>query len=555
MFLKKFDYLSYPLTLYFNNYSSHSSIISGIITIITYLLCFILTIYVSKDFLFKENPNAYTYNKVIYDAGSFPLNSSSMFHFVYISPSLNINEGYFEIFGILNNYVNIFNDDGHRINFDHYMYKPCVNIKVKDNKIHNLIDFELYNTSFCISSFYNSSTKDIISINDKKFIYPILSHGMSHPNSTFYGIFFQKCINSTLNNNNCKSEKEINSFMSQQTNIGVDIINQEIDVKNYKEPFIKSFYKITSGLSEGFTANHLNFQPLIIKSHDKLFLSNKAHEEISYIFEENERQEWKSEYGIFNCVYLWMQNKAIIFERNYKRLENVLADAGGIIKILITIGTWINYFFAKFITYRDINLIIRKYIDIHENLKVSHLIKLNNSSIIKKKNLNLNQITSFSHYLSTKIRKNNNNHSTNLDGSVLKLNNCLGQIQNSKKIKNKNNKKHVNVVESPSNIRFRRNRNLPSQVENSKITFKDYFKWIINNYKCTNNIKKNRKQVNYLHIIEKYYQKIISEEEMFYLAYEVNYMRNYVNNIENDNKNIHNSGKIIDEISSLFKLN
>ena len=552
MFLKKFDYLSYPLTLYFNNYSSHSSIISGIITIITYLLCFILTIYVSKDFLFKENPNAYTYNKVIYDAGLFPLNSSSMFHFVYISPSLNINEGYFEIFGILNNYVNIFNDDGHRINFDHYMYKPCVNIKVKDNKIHNLIDFELYNTSFCISSFYNSSTKDVISINDKKFIYPILSHGMSHPNSTYYGIFFQKCINSTLNNNNCKSEKEINSFMSQQTNIGVDIINQEIDVKNYKEPFIKSFYKITSGLSEGFTANHLNFQPLIIKSHDKIFLSNKAHEEVSYIFEENERQEWKSEYGIFNCVYLWMQNKAIIFERNYKRLENVLADAGGIIKILITIGTWINYFFAKFITYRDINLIIRKYIDIHENLKVSQLIKLKNSSIIKK-NLDLNQITSFSHYLSTKIRKNNNNHSTNLDGSVLKLNNCLGQIQNSKK--KKNNKKHVNIVESPSNIKFRRNRNLSSQVENSKITFKDYFKWIINNYKCTNNIKKNRKQVNYLHIIEKYYQKIISEEEMFYLAYEVNYMRNYVNNVENDNKNIHNSGRIIDKISSLFKLN
>ena len=32
-------------------------------------------------------------------------------------------------------------------------------------------------------------------------------------------------------------------------------------------------------------------------------------------------------------------------------------------------------------------------------------------------------------------------------------------------------------------------------------------------------------------------------------------MRNYVNNVENDNKNIHNSGRIIDKISSLFKLN
>ncbi len=597
MFLKKFDYLSYPLTLYFNNYSSHSSIISGIITIITYLLCFILTIYVSKDFLFKENPNAYTYNKVIYDAGSFPLNSSSMFHFVYISPSLNINEGYFEIFGILNNYVNIFNDDGHRINFDHYMYKPCVNIKVKDNKIHNLIDFELYNTSFCISSFYNSSTKDIISINDKKFIYPILSHGMSHPNSTFYGIFFQKCINSTLNNNNCKSEKEINSFMSQQTNIGVDIINQEIDVKNYKEPFIKSFYKITSGLSEGFTANHLNFQPLIIKSHDKLFLSNKAHEEISYIFEENERQEWKSEYGIFNCVYLWMQNKAIIFERNYKRLENVLADAGGIIKILITIGTWINYFFAKFITYRDINLIIRKYIDINENIRATQLVKLKNKVDIfstANRNLGISQFSHFSQFANknkyisnnndiivnvidndnddnnesicmkniinkTNINKNSNKN-INLNCSSLKLNHYSNNSFSVLKEKKKSTDKQSNfVVDSPSNINFRKTKNYNSFYEKTKFKFKDYLMYILNINKCSKKLRK-RKQVNYVFIIEKYYKKIISEEEMFYLAYEVNSLRNYIDNEKNKRVKINKnrsaySNKIIDVFSNIFKLN
>ena len=52
MFLKNFDFLSNPLTLYYNQYHSHKSIISGIITILTYSLCLILSLYLSQDFIF-----------------------------------------------------------------------------------------------------------------------------------------------------------------------------------------------------------------------------------------------------------------------------------------------------------------------------------------------------------------------------------------------------------------------------------------------------------------------------------------------------------------------
>jgi hypothetical protein len=98
------------------------------------------------DCILKKNPNAYTYNRVIPDVGLFPLNESSMFHFVYISPIDNINlEGYFEVIGIINKYVNIYNDNGNRTNFDHWLYKPCKGIKIKNEKIINLVNYELYN--------------------------------------------------------------------------------------------------------------------------------------------------------------------------------------------------------------------------------------------------------------------------------------------------------------------------------------------------------------------------------------------------------------------------
>ena len=596
MFLKKFDFLSYPLTFYFNNYSSHRSITSGIITIITYLTCIILTAYLSIDCIFKKNPNAYTYNRVIYDAGLFSLNESSMFHFVYFNPPSNIiPEGYFEVIGILNNYVNIYNNNGNRSDFDHWLYKPCKNIKIKDQKIMNIINYELYNVSLCISTFYNSTSKSVLSINDSNFNYPILAHGTSHPNKTFYAIFFQKCINSTLNNNNCKSEEEINNFISHYTSIGINLMNQEIEVLNYRSPFISSFYDLKSGFSDGFTANHLNFQPLIIQTHDKFFLSNKGNEEMSYVFEQNEVQEWKTEVGIKGCIYFWMQNKAIIYERYYKRLENVLADAGGIIKIVITFGTWINNFFAKYVTYKDVNLIIRKYIDINENIRATKTIKLKNKVDVfssGNRNLGMSQFSQFSHFANKqKYRSNNNdiivnvidndnennesisikniinrsfinqnlNKNNNLNGSCLKLDPSSNNSFFDKYKKKRKEKSFHNVDDSPSHIHFRKTKNYNSFYEDTKFKFKDYFMFIFNIYKCSNKVR-NKKQVNYILIIEKYYQKIISEEEMFYLAYEVNSLRNYVDN-ENNKKGKGNqifrsySGRIVDVFSNIFKLN
>ena len=81
MLLKRCDLISPRITLYFKGEQSHSSIFSGIVTIISYLFIFVYLIYDIKEYIYKENPTIYFYNRYVKDTGSYPLNSSSIFHF------------------------------------------------------------------------------------------------------------------------------------------------------------------------------------------------------------------------------------------------------------------------------------------------------------------------------------------------------------------------------------------------------------------------------------------------------------------------------------------
>ena len=84
MFLKKLDMLSPYITLYFKGEKKHSSKFSGILSIITYLLVLIISIYYIVEFVNKKSPKAYFFNRYVEDAGDFTLNSSSMFNFIQI---------------------------------------------------------------------------------------------------------------------------------------------------------------------------------------------------------------------------------------------------------------------------------------------------------------------------------------------------------------------------------------------------------------------------------------------------------------------------------------
>jgi hypothetical protein len=85
MFISKFDLITPPIGLFFRGKGCHSSIISGIITLLAYLIIVYFAVRYTLEFIKKKKPTAYYVNRHIQDAGIFDINSTSFFHYLYLT--------------------------------------------------------------------------------------------------------------------------------------------------------------------------------------------------------------------------------------------------------------------------------------------------------------------------------------------------------------------------------------------------------------------------------------------------------------------------------------
>jgi hypothetical protein len=88
--------ISPPITLSFKGDYMHSSIFSGILTIIVYIITLVFTIYYALQFINKEKPTAYFFDRFIKEAGKFTFNSSSIFHYLYLINKTTQSKTYFD---------------------------------------------------------------------------------------------------------------------------------------------------------------------------------------------------------------------------------------------------------------------------------------------------------------------------------------------------------------------------------------------------------------------------------------------------------------------------
>ena len=132
MFIKRLDYLSPPVTFYHQGLLSHSSIISGIISVFSIVGIITFAVYFSLDIIYKNDPKTFSFNSFIEDAGMFPINASSLFHFISMaSLSSNYeNDGIdFTSFNIIGfeDYYEAYLYNKNLTNFNHWLYGKCNN--------------------------------------------------------------------------------------------------------------------------------------------------------------------------------------------------------------------------------------------------------------------------------------------------------------------------------------------------------------------------------------------------------------------------------------------
>ena len=373
MFLKKLDWLSPPITLYFKGEGSHVSIYSGILSLVAYIIVVVATFYYALGFINRQDPKAYFFNRYIEDAGTFPVNATQMFNFIQVSnPQTNLKVpldfSAFRIVGFDDAYSDDYMNNPEIVRTkNHWVYGNCNN-STDTEGIGHLVTQDFYEQSACIRKYYDVEKHKYFKTGEDGFRWPVILKGCSHPERTYYGIIMQRCDKASefLTENGeptCKTSSEINN-VEDSVSFNFQIIDHYADMLNYEMPFTKYFYEVTSSITTGnFVIQHLNFNPANMITHNGYFFDNQV-EEKAYFFTQNEKQtitetELKSKNATLSTngcligVYFWMQNTLQYYERTYDRIQDILSDIGGISSIVLTIAGMLNLLIHNFIVILD----------------------------------------------------------------------------------------------------------------------------------------------------------------------------------------------------------
>ena len=531
MFLKKFDMISPPITLYFKGENMHSSKFSGILTILSYLIIIFFAITYGLAYINREKPTAYFLNKYTEDAGEFFFNSSSLFHYVYLANkrSREIIKFDFDIFRIIGlekiSYDPFFTPSSLNLEYiPHWEYGYCNN-NTDTEGIGYLITSKDFEKSACIKKYYNPQTKEYYDINNDNFRWPSIAHGMSNPNFTFYGLIIQKCKEDNLRRlagfGSCKSDESISEFINSNF-ITLELIDHYPNVLNYNNPFIKYFYSINDMIYlNTFIANNLNFNPALLKTHNGILFDNII-EESSFLYTDTEKITMNEEFelkdaegniiydesgnailkssGLVVSYYFYMQNRLQYYERNYEKLQDVLSSIGGLSKTILLISSIINLLVSNYIILLDTEELI---LSLDNNNSINE--KVNSEPKIYNKN-----IKEIINPPRRKYYDNNNlnplQHTSNEQRLTNKGNDTNFNIPESNKIQISNNFLKNRKVNLKNNLFSNKYKNLKQfrkfgsdknqkKISNLKGNFEQTGKSIdIYNYNSNNNIIKNSKE-------------------------------------------------------------
>ena len=128
MFLNIIDFIAPRITLFNNKLLNHSSFSAIILSILTIIIIITFSIIFSLDFIFHKNPTAFYYKRYIDDVGLFPLNSSSLFHFISFfkeEGDIDYDDSFLTIIGVELIEEKIYEYKFNRTLYNHWIYGSC----------------------------------------------------------------------------------------------------------------------------------------------------------------------------------------------------------------------------------------------------------------------------------------------------------------------------------------------------------------------------------------------------------------------------------------------
>lgn len=519
MFIKKLDLLSPKITLYYKDYDSHASMISGILNIISFFILLSFSGYFISSLIKKEEPKTIFFNNYKEDIGIYEVNSSSFFHFLSIEEKGRkfINKGFdfskFKIIGF-NTYFESYLYSKYRLHFDHWIYGKCKNENyTKEIKDKDLDNYEFFGDSACISKYYNHNDKKYFNFGETGFKWPEIAHGKNNKNNKFYNIIIGKCDEDILKlilgedeDYKCENESTIKNFMESETPRTFNLYFKDnyINILNYNNP-ISNYFNLIENLMnfDKYSIDNLNFIHSTVQTDVGIFYDNII-ENISYSFDRNEEQlKDRKNFDAFLGYRFLMNNLGFFYERGYQKIQDCLSNLGGVYNAVNIVFFMINLIINKYITISDTQLLLNTSVNIKPNFG-----KISNRNSVSK-NLDKKLTSDFSY---NKIDNFRNKFIDKIEDKKGIYNTQEITSKDNNFITSKEDTKDKNIVEdlnqySNINISFDKTKLRTNKTKEINEKYFKFISYIFYKYTCG-------KKYEFYSIYENFRMKILNEENL-----------------------------------------
>ena len=220
---------------------------------------------------------------------------------------------------------------------------------ITTKKPYSLVRCSEYNFSLIPEYFSLLDLKNLYCIDNDKDLYYRGEYGKAE--WTYFVIEFTKCVNSTRNNNKCKSREEIEEKLNGGY-LGMFITDYSVVPDNFENP--KSIYGknvFTSISGKQYTDIWLYLKQMVINTDTGLVIKNiNTLNFVSYdtVMTNTDYREGNT----FLNLNLRLSQKTEIYYRSYERVQSIVAELGGIMKFCLVIGKIVSYF-GREVLYKD----------------------------------------------------------------------------------------------------------------------------------------------------------------------------------------------------------
>ena len=367
MKIKKIDFLSPKITLFYYGSKRHRSVVGAIMTLLMALLSTSYIFYLISSIISHKISNFMFYKSYLTDAGLYLFNDITGIYHYFLLHDGEKNEyrdydpKYLRIF-MSRLYKTYKTNEESLSDNEHWVYDTCREGIDNENINKEVFNEETYfNKGACLRYYFNNNKKKYFPIEDKNnFKYPYLTHGSGRKENLFLETIIEKCDNSSIISKiigPCAKQEEIDKYIKKQMGIILQLLERQVITSNYNNPIYEYISGISGNMdSDVVPTNNINLAPFYIDIQTGVFLP-KSQKIMTYYLENNQRTTWDNtgNKNILAIFDYWLENSGHIMKGGYSTFYDILPSIGGIIQLIYYIFYVMNYFYNKFIIMHDCN--------------------------------------------------------------------------------------------------------------------------------------------------------------------------------------------------------